>query len=107
MSPEGVWLAVDPGAVRIGVAASDREGRVAVPVETVNRGRGDAARILAIAAEREASLIVVGLPKSLSGDEGGAATDAREFATALSRQGTLPVRLVDERLTTVSATRGL
>ena len=97
-------LGIDPGDARIGVARSDPSGFLATPVETVRRGKGDLARIAAIAAEEEAVEVVVGLPRSLSGREGPAAAKVREFAAALARRvAPVPVRLVDERLTTVSA----
>ena len=100
----GVRLGIDPGDARIGVARSDPSGFLATPVETVRRGRGDLGRIEAIAAEAAALGVVVGLPRSLSGREGPAAVKTREFATRLaSRVAPVPVRLVDERLTTVSA----
>ena len=100
----GVRLGLDPGDARIGVARSDPSGFLATPVETVRRGRGDLARIAAIIAEEEAVEVVVGLPRSLSGGEGPAATKVREFAVRLAaRVAPVPVRLVDERLTTVSA----
>lgn len=100
----GVRLGIDPGDARIGVARSDPSGFLATPVETVRRGKGDLARIAAIAEEENAFEIVVGLPRSLSGREGPAAAKAREFARTLARRvAPLPVRLCDERLTTVSA----
>ncbi len=100
----GVRLGIDPGDARIGVARSDPSGLLATPVETVRRGRGDVARIAAILAEEDAVEVVVGLPRSLSGGEGPAAAKAREFAAALARRiAPVPVRLCDERLTTVSA----
>jgi putative Holliday junction resolvase len=100
----GVRLGIDPGDARIGVARSDPSGFLATPVETVRRGKGDLARIAAIAAEEEAVEVVVGLPRSLSGREGPAAAKVREFAAALARRvAPIPVRLVDERMTTVSA----
>ena len=100
----GVRLGIDPGDARIGVARSDPSGFLATPVETVRRGKGDLARIAAIAAEEEAVEAVVGLPRSLSGREGPAAAKVREFAAALARRlAPVPVRLVDERMTTVSA----
>jgi putative holliday junction resolvase len=102
----GVRLGVDPGDVRIGVAASDPSGLLATPVETVARGRGDLDRLRALAAELDAREVVVGLPRSLSGREGPAAAKARAFAAELAellgRDG-VAVRLLDERLTTVSA----
>jgi len=100
----GVRLGIDPGDARIGVARSDPSGILATPVETVPRGAGDLARIGAILAEEAAVEVVVGLPRSLSGREGPAAVKAREFALELARQvAPVPVRLCDERLTTVSA----
>ena len=100
----GVRLGIDPGDARIGVARSDPTGFLATPVETVRRGRGDLARIVAILAEEEAVEVVVGLPRSLSGGEGPAAAKVREFTAALARRvAPVPVRLVDERMTTVSA----
>lgn len=104
----GVRLGVDVGTVRVGLAASDAAGVLATPVETVHRGRGDLDRIAALAVELGAVEVVVGLPRSMSGAEGAAAAAAREFAAALAgRLHGVPVRLVDERLSTVSATRGM
>jgi putative Holliday junction resolvase len=104
----GVRLGIDPGDARIGVARSDPSGFLASPVETVRRGKGDLARIGKILAAEQAEStvleVVVGLPRSLSGGEGPAARKVREFAAALARRvAPVPVRLVDERMTTVSA----
>lgn len=100
----GVRLGIDVGSVRIGVARSDPQGSLAVPVETVRRGRGDLAAIAAIAAEHEAVEAIVGLPRTLSGAEGTSARDARAFAGRLARRiRQVQVRLLDERLTTVTA----
>ena len=100
----GVRLGIDPGDARIGVATSDPSGFLATPVETVRRGRGDVRRLAQLVTELEAVEVVVGLPRSLSGAEGPAAAKAREFAALLARRvAPVPVRLCDERLTTVSA----
>lgn len=100
----GVRLGLDPGEVRIGVARSDPAGMIATPVETVRRGRDDLERLAALVVEEEAVEVVVGLPRSLSGGEGPAAVRVREFARALARRvAPVPVRLCDERLSTVSA----
>jgi putative Holliday junction resolvase len=100
----GVRLGIDPGDARIGVARSDPTGFLASPLETVRRGKGDLRRIARLAAEEEAVEVVVGLPRSLSGIEGPAATKVRSWTAALaSAVAPLPVRLVDERLTTLSA----
>lgn len=104
----GARLAVDVGTVRIGVAASDPDGLLATPVETVPRGRGDVDRLAALAGDHAAVEVVVGLPRHLSGREGPSAADARALAEALARRlAPVPVRLVDERLSTVSAERDL
>jgi putative holliday junction resolvase len=106
----GRRLAVDVGDARIGVASSDPDGMLATPVETVP-GRDPAAarrRLAALAEEYEPIEVVVGLPRSLSGGEGPAAAKVRGFAEELARSLTpLPVRLVDERLSTVTAQQGM
>ena len=104
----GTRLGLDPGDARIGVARSDPSGFLATPVETVKRGRGDLARIGELVAEiaEDGTVleVVVGLPRSLSGREGPAAVKVREWAAKLARRvAPVPVRLADERLTTVSA----
>ena len=105
---QGTRLGLDPGDARIGVARSDPSGFLATPVETVKRGRADLARIEELVAEigEDGTVleIVVGLPRSLSGGEGPAAVKVREWASKLARRvAPVPVRLADERLTTVSA----
>ncbi|SDR26781.1 Holliday junction resolvase RuvX [Thermostaphylospora chromogena] len=105
---QGVRLGIDVGSVRVGVARSDPSGLLATPVETVRRGKGDLRRIREIADEHEAIEVVVGLPTSLSGREGPAAAAARSFAERLAvRLAPIPVRLVDERFTTVTAQQSL
>ncbi|QIX26896.1 Holliday junction resolvase RuvX [Nocardioides sp. JQ2195] len=100
----GVRLGIDPGDARIGVARSDPSGFLATPVETVQRGAGDLARLVELVAEEAAVEIVMGLPRSLSGAEGPAAAKVRLFAAELaSLVAPVPVRLCDERLTTVTA----
>ena len=98
----GVRLGIDVGKARVGVARSDPSGLLASPVETVTR-EGAVSRILGLAQEHGAVELVVGLPLSLSGAETASTADARAFAEDLASQGSLPVRLVDERLSTVSA----
>jgi len=100
----GVRLGIDPGDARVGVARSDPTGFLATPVETLRRGKGDLAAIARLVREDEAVEVVVGLPRSLSGGEGPAAAKVRAYAARLAgRVAPVPVRLVDERLTTVSA----
>ena len=99
----GVRLGVDVGKVRVGVARSDLHGMLATPVETVPRGAGDIDRIRALVAELEVAELIVGLPLALSGGDSASTGDARGFASALASALDIPVRLVDERLSTVSA----
>ena len=103
----GARLGVDVGKVRIGIARSDPHGLLATPVETVARGDGDVERILVLAAEIDAIELIVGLPLSLSGTPTASTDDATGFAARLAGATELPVRLVDERLTTVSAQAAL
>jgi putative Holliday junction resolvase len=106
-----VRLAVDVGSVRVGVAASDPSGVLATPVAVLardRRGNADLDELAALVAERDVIEVLVGLPRSLSGRDGPAAVTARQYATDLTaRLAPVPVRLVDERFTTVEATRGL
>lgn len=106
----GRRLAVDVGDARIGVASSDPDGLLATPVETVP-GRdlpGAHRRLAALVSEYEPLEVVVGLPRSLKGGEGPAAAKIRGFAEELARKITpVPVRLVDERLSTVTAAQGM
>jgi len=117
----GVRLALDLGDARIGVAACDAAATLAFPVATVPAGGGELDRLLALIVEYQPVEIVVGLPRSLSGGEGPAAAKIRARASALAarlaaaHERPIPdppespptVRLVDERLTTVSAARQL
>ncbi|HOY81489.1 MAG TPA: Holliday junction resolvase RuvX [Rhodoglobus sp.] len=103
----GVRLGIDVGTARIGVARSDLHGMLATPVETVPRGAGDIARIRELVSEIDAVEIIVGLPLALSGRETASTGDAKEFAGRLSTACAVPVRLVDERLSTVSANSAL
>lgn len=109
----GRRLGIDVGSVRIGVASSDPDGILATPVETVARAarKGpatDIARIAEIVREYEAVEVVVGLPRTLRGEKGSSAEVAIAFAEHLqARIAPVPIRLSDERLTTVSAARAL
>jgi putative Holliday junction resolvase len=99
----GVRLGVDVGTVRIGVARSDFHGVLATPVETVPRGDGDVERIHALIADLDAVELIVGLPLALSGRSTASTEDARTFAQRLANGLEIEVRLVDERLSSVSA----
>jgi putative holliday junction resolvase len=103
----GVRIALDWGDARIGVAASDPEGVLAYPVMTVRAGAGEIDQLAAVVAEYEPIEVLVGFPRSLSGGEGPAAAQARERAAWLAGSIAVPVRLVDERLTTVTASQRL
>ncbi|MFN2536082.1 MAG: Holliday junction resolvase RuvX [Pseudonocardiaceae bacterium] len=110
--PCGRRLGVDVGEVRIGVALSDPAGILATPLVTLSRDRSGGRDLDALAAmvvEHEVVEVVVGLPRTLAGREGPAARAAADYARALGgRLGEgVAVRLTDERLTTVSATRML
>jgi len=104
----GVRVAIDVGDARIGVAVCDPDGLLAVPLETVHRGPGDLDRVAEIVSFQNAVEVVVGLPTSLSGHEGPAAAKVRQYATEIGQAvAPVPVRLVDERMTTVTAERVL
>jgi len=99
----GVRLGIDVGRARVGVARCDPDGLLATPVETVPRDDASVARVIALADEHSAMEILVGLPLNLRGEDTPSTVDAREFATAVAAASAIPVRLVDERLSTVSA----
>lgn len=103
----GVRIGVDVGKVRIGVSRCDPHGMLATPVATVPRGDGDLAVLVALAAELDAMEVVVGLPLSLSGARTPSTDDAVAFARRLAAKVDIPVRLVDERLSTVTAQQAL
>ncbi len=114
----GVRIGVDVGSVRVGVARTDPDGMLAVPVATLARPksvaapRSDLLALVDLVADYEPLEVVVGLPLGLDGTEGLAAEAVRIYSAdlraALGRRGLdVPIRLVDERLTTAAATRGL
>lgn len=105
-------LACDVGSVRIGLARCDPRGVLASPMEAVRVGPRAVDEVVAQVREMEATEVIIGLPLSLNGRYGPAAERAEEWSQvlqeALGRVGlTVPVRLVDERFTTVQAQRGL
>jgi putative holliday junction resolvase len=103
----GPRLGVDPGSVRVGVAGSDPDGILASPWVTLARDRtglSEIAEIAAIVLDRRVVEVLVGLPTSMSGRQGTAATAARAYAVQIARAvAPVPVRVVDERLSTVTA----
>ena len=102
-------LALDVGERRIGLAISDPDGRVAVPLETLTRRDEDAdLRALADLVEREdVQVVVVGLPLSMDGSVGAQAERTQEFARRLAGAVSCPLEMWDERLSTVAAERAL
>jgi putative Holliday junction resolvase len=115
VSRSGRRVGIDVGSVRVGVATSDPSAVLATPVRTVRRDPDqdasaptDLEELAAVVAELAAVEVVVGLPRTLAGAEGAAAQEARKYARRLAaRIAPVPVRLVDERLTTVDAHRNL
>jgi len=109
-APPGRVLGIDLGQRRIGLAISDPDRTVASPDRVITR-TGDRDRdrraITEVAAEWEATLVVVGLPLSLDGSDGPAATAARAEAALIGDATGLPVETYDERFTTVTAQRSL
>lgn len=100
----GVRVGIDVGTVRIGVARSDRDGLLATPVQTVQRtNEKHVAELVSIITELDAVEVIIGLPLSLSGARTASTEDALIVARELALQIDVPCRLIDERLTTVSA----
>ena len=113
--PRGVKLGVDVGTVRVGVAVCDRDGILATPLRTLDRNakKNTDVRILAaLAVELGVVEIFVGFPRTMKGEEHASARMASDYAKLLAaklgeRGSDVPVRLVDERLSTVTAHRNL
>jgi putative Holliday junction resolvase len=105
----GVRLALDMGARRIGVARCDREAIMAVPLDTIDASTPEwTNRVQALVAEYEPIELVIGNPVSLRGTAEWASASVRERAQQLQQAlPDLPIRLVDERLTTATALRQL
>jgi len=109
LPPRGALIGLDLGTKTIGVATSDPDRRLATTVETIARKAftADATRILALAAERKAAGLVLGLPVNMDGSEGPRAQSARAFARNLAKLTELPIALWDERLSTAAVEREL
>jgi putative holliday junction resolvase len=107
----GVWLGIDVGTVRVGVARSDPYGLIASPVATLARDAKNGAdldELVAMITDEDAAGVVVGLPVTLAGREGASAEMARSYAGELAgRIAPIPVEMIDERLSTVTAQRTL
>ena len=100
-------IALDHGEARCGVALSDPTGELVTPLEVIERpdSRRGLGRVAKVVRERDAELVLVGLPLTLSGEEGEQAQAARAFAERLGQTVDVPVELYDERLTTRMADR--
>ena len=109
LSARGALIGIDLGTKTIGVASSDPDRRLATGVETIARRTftSDAARLIALAAERKAVAFVLGLPINMDGSEGPRAQSTRTFARNLARLTPLPIALWDERLSTAAVEREL
>ena len=105
----GRVLGLDLGDARIGIAISDPDRRIAVPIGTIHVGQppGELKAVAALVAEHDATALVLGLPRSMSGDEGARAALARQFGAALEAVVRVPIEYQDERLSTVEAERAL
>jgi putative Holliday junction resolvase len=109
LPPRGTLIGLDLGTKTIGVAVCDPDRKIATAVETVARANftKDAARVLALAAERNAVGFVLGLPINMDGTEGPRAQSTRAFARNFSKLTELPIGLWDERLSTAAVEREL
>lgn len=106
----GVRIALDVGAVRIGIAKCDPAATLSTPVATFKRSKDESAdmrKLVALLEEYEPIEIVIGLPLTLSGEYGPAATKINDFVQKLAKLTAIPLRLVDERMSTAAAQRGL
>ena len=106
--PEGRVLGLDHGDARIGVAISDEQRTLAVPLGTVHTGApADLKAIASLVRDHDVTVVVLGLPLSMSGEHGPRATHVESFADALRAVLDVPVQLQDERLSTAEAERAL
>jgi len=106
----GVRIALDVGSVRIGVAKCDRHGMLATPLVTISAGPNALQEVVSLINEHEAICVYVGKPISLAGETTASTVSALNFAKELSllvKGSAVTVRLIDERLSTVSAQRGM
>jgi putative Holliday junction resolvase len=109
LPPRGALLGLDLGTKTIGISASDPDRRLATGVETIARKKfaADAARVLALAAERKSVGFVLGLPINMDGSEGPRAQSTRAFARNFAQLTELPIAFWDERLSTAAVERDL
>jgi len=100
-------LGLDHGSKRIGVAISDPMKMIAQPLEYIPAEpfAGFLSRLKDILREKEVEMIIVGMPRNMDGTYGPAALKVQDFTAALKNAVTIPIKLVDERLTSVQANR--
>jgi putative holliday junction resolvase len=106
----GVRIALDVGSVRIGVAKCDAEGLLATPLTTISAGPKAVNQVLDLLLEHQAICVYIGKPISLAGKDTASTQSAIEFAGEIAaslKESNTQVRLIDERLSTVSAQRGM
>jgi putative holliday junction resolvase len=105
--PGGRVIGLDVGDRRIGVSISDPDQRIAVPLPTIERDRhgGEIEAIRRLVEAEEVKAIIVGLPLSLSGEDSAQTESTRQFARRLEEALARPVRLWDERLSSLEASR--
>lgn len=102
------FVGLDYGQKRIGIAVSDSQGRVALPVQSFTRTKdiqGDVRRLASLIKEYEPALLVVGNPVGLSGQLGCSANAVQNFLTELGNKLDIEIVLQDERFTTQEAAR--
>jgi putative Holliday junction resolvase len=104
---QGIRLGIDPGQARIGVALSDPDGLLAMPSETIVVNGGELDRLVELVDLNGASSVIVGLPINLSGRWTASTRAAHRLACELAERVEVPVRMIDERLTTTSAQAAL
>jgi len=106
---QGALLGVDPGTKTLGLAISDRTRLIATPLETIRREKFtlDAAHLLKVYVENQASALIVGLPVNMNGTHGPRTQSVRDFCANLLKLQDLPIFLWDERLSTMAVTRGM
>jgi putative Holliday junction resolvase len=100
-------LGIDFGQARIGLAISDELRFLAHPLQTISANRSSVNKIAEIVRDRRVEIVVVGIPRHMSGEIGAAAKAALAFADRLRTQVGCPVETWDERLSTVAAERAL
>ncbi len=104
----GRILGIDPGERRIGIALSDALGIIAQPHMVIDRRSSDAIAVIkALCVEYDVQTVVMGLPRSLSGEEGAASARSRELGAAVGEATGCLIEFYDERFTTVQAESAL